>query len=77
MISENGMLWTCSARVEGVCSSAFVVGASVYASGAPLPEIFEAGEWSSPAFFRYLDLHRLDTEFVVQALACESDSDDA
>ena len=45
--------------------------------GAPLWEILAAGEWTSPAFFKYLDLHRLDTELVVQAHAGESDSDDS
>ena len=45
-------------------------------SGAPLWEILEAGEWTSPAFLKYLDLHRLDTELVVQAHAGESESDD-
>ena len=44
-------------------------------SGAPLWEILEAGEWTSPAFLKYLDLHRLDTELVVQAHAGDSDSD--
>ena len=45
-------------------------------TGAPLWESFEAGEWSSPAFLKYLDLHRLDTEVVVQAHANDSDSDE-
>ena len=45
-------------------------------SGAPLWEILEAGEWSSPAFLKYLDLHRLDAELVVQAHVGESDSDE-
>jgi len=49
----------------------------VYLGGAPLWEILAAGEWSSPAFLSYLDLHRLDAELVVQAHAGESDSDDA
>ena len=44
-------------------------------SGAPLWEILQAGEWTSPAFMKYLDLHRLDTELVVQAHAAESDSE--
>lgn len=48
----------------------------VWIIGAPLWEILEAGEWSSPAFLKYLDLHRLDTELVVQAHANDSDSDD-
>ena len=59
-----------------MCSSALVMEAWVYASGAPLWEILAAGEWPSPSFLKYLDLHRLDTELVVQAHACESDSDD-
>ena len=49
---------------------------SLYWTGAPLWEILEAGEWSSPAFLKYLDLHRLDTELVVQAHANDSDSDE-
>ena len=76
MILEEGTLWTCSVQVGGVWPSVLVMGALVYASGAPLWEILAAGEWSSPAFLKYLDLHRLDTELVVQAHACESDSDD-
>jgi len=35
-------------------------------SGAPLYEILEAGQWTSPAFLKYLDVHRLETELVVQ-----------
>ena len=45
-------------------------------SGAPLWQILEAGEWSSPAFLKYLDLHKLDTELVVQAHVNESDESD-
>jgi len=45
-------------------------------SGAPLWEILEAGEWTSPAFMKYLDLHRLDAELVIQGHAVESESDD-
>ena len=45
-------------------------------AGVPLWQILEAGEWSSPAFLKYLDLHRLDAELVVQAHAGESDSED-
>ena len=45
-------------------------------SGAPLWEILDAGEWSSPAFLKYLDLHRLDAELVVQAHVDESDGSD-
>ena len=45
-------------------------------AGAPLCEILEAGEWSSPAFLKYLDLHQLNTKLVVEAHCGESDSDD-
>ena len=45
-------------------------------SGAPLWEILNAGEWSSPAFLKYLDLHRLDADSVVQAHLDESDGSD-
>ena len=45
-------------------------------AGAPLWKILEAGEWSSPAFMKYLDMHQLDRELVVQAHCGESDSDD-
>ena len=41
-------------------------------SGAPLLEILNAGEWSSPAVLKYLDLHKLDKELVVQAHIDES-----
>ena len=34
-------------------------------------------EWSSPAFPKYIDLHRLDAELVVQAHLDESDSSDS
>ena len=44
-------------------------------SGAPLAVILEAGQWSSPAFLKYLDKDKLDHDFVVQAHTMESDSD--
>ena len=45
-------------------------------SKAPLFEILEAGEWKSPAFLQYLDLHRLERDAVVQAHLDESDDDE-
>ena len=45
--------------------------------GATLWEILAAGEWRSPAFMKYLDLHRLETDVVVQAHMDESDDEDA
>ena len=45
--------------------------------GAKLWQILEAGEWRSPAFMKYLDVHRLETDLVVQAhIDDESESDD-
>ena len=46
-------------------------------SGAPLWQILAAGEWRSPAFMEYLDIHRLETDLVVQAHCDESDGDEA
>ena len=48
----------------------------LHVTGAPLWEILQAGEWSSPAFLNYLDVHRLETQLVAEAYAAESDSDD-
>ena len=48
----------------------------LYVSGAPLWEILEAGEWRSPAFMNYIDLHALDTQLVVQAHVDEESSDE-
>ena len=45
-------------------------------SGAPLYVILAAGEWSSPAFLEYMDVHRLETEAVVQAHVENSEADD-
>ena len=54
----------------GCCSCA------VGAAGAPLWAILQAGEWRSPAFLKYLDLHKLDMDLVMQAhVDEESDSD--
>ena len=47
----------------------------VCAIGAPLWKILEAGEWRSPAFLKYLDLHSLDRDLVIQAHVVESDSE--
>jgi hypothetical protein len=37
-------------------------------SGAPLYTIWQAVEWASPAFLRYLDLHSLDRSYGADAL---------
>ena len=39
-------------------------------TGAPLWEILAAGEWRSPAFLDYLDLHQLEQDAVVQVSLC-------
>ena len=46
------------------------------ASGAPLWEILGAGEWRSPAFLQYLNLHELEEGLVTQAHLEESESED-
>ena len=50
--------------------------AVVFDPGAPLWKILEAGEWSSPAFLSYLDLHQLDRDLMVQTHCIDSDSSD-
>ena len=45
--------------------------------GAGLAEILRAGEWRSPAFLTYLDLHSLEKEVVVEAHLGESSDSDA
>ena len=48
------------------------------AKGAPLHTILAAGEWRSPAFLDYLDVHKMEVEMVLQGcLDEESDCDDA
>jgi len=43
--------------------------------GATLGEILAAGQWSSPAFLKYLDMMQLETEAVVEAHLDESDDE--
>lgn len=43
--------------------------------GANLYEILSAGEWSSPAYLKYLDLHELEAGAVLQAHVDESSSE--
>ena len=35
-------------------------------AGAPLWKILAAGEWRSPAFLAYLDIHKMEVETVLQ-----------
>ena len=44
--------------------------------GASLYEIFSAGEWSSPAYSKYLDLQELEAGAVLEAYVDESSSED-
>ena len=46
------------------------------ASGAPLLEILQAGDWKSPAFMTYMNMEQLESETVMQAHYAESDVDD-
>ena len=45
-------------------------------SGAPLYQLLAAGEFSSPAFLEYMDLHKLEADLVVQAHLENSDDDE-
>ena len=44
-------------------------------NGARLAEILQAGEWSSPAFLKYLDLNELESSVVVEAHVNESEEE--
>ncbi len=44
-------------------------------ANAPLYQILAAGEWRSPAFLAYIDLHKLETQLVVQSHMDESDEE--
>ena len=43
--------------------------------GTPLSVILAAGEWKSPAFLAYIDLHQLETDVVISAHMEESDDE--
>ena len=46
-------------------------------AGATLRQILEAGEWSSPRFLKYMDMHQLDKDVVISAHLEESSDEDA
>ena len=46
------------------------------ADGAQLFEILAAGEWRSPAFLKYMDVHQLEHDVVVEAHVDESSDDE-
>jgi len=75
MIGEEATPKTCSAEVpHGVLASAFA--ALIFHAGAKLHEILRAGEWRSPAFMEYLDLHQLEQDCVLEAHLDESSDED-
>ena len=43
--------------------------------GCHLWEILAAGEWSSPAFLKYIDIHKLETKLVLQSHMDDSDAE--
>ena len=45
--------------------------------GRTLAEILQAGEWSSPAFMKYLDMMALERDAVMEAHLNESEDEDA
>ena len=47
------------------------------ACGRTLAEILQAGEWSSPAFMKYLDMMALERDAVMEAHLDESGDEDA
>ena len=53
-----------------------VPGVTPVSQGAPLWVILAAGEWKSPAFLDYLNLHRLEGDMVVQAHIAESSDEE-
>ncbi len=62
-------------RVHSTCALCVGISGHWFA-GAPLWQILNAGEWRSPAFLEYMDLHRLEGDLVVQAHVDESESED-
>ena len=44
--------------------------------GARLKEMLEAGQWSSPAFMKYLDMDDIERDLAVEAHLDESDADE-
>ena len=45
-------------------------------NGKRLWEILQAGDWSSPKFMEYLDMHRLEKDGVAETHGVEELSDD-
>jgi hypothetical protein len=45
-------------------------------NGGNLQQILSAGQWSSPAFLKYIDSAKADRDVVVEATLLESDSDE-
>ena len=45
-------------------------------NGGSLQQILSAGQWSSPAFLKYIDSAKADRDVVVEATLLESDSDE-
>ena len=45
-------------------------------AGAPLWQILAAGEWRSPAFLEYMDLHRMEAQLVLDGCMDEEPESD-
>lgn len=62
--------------VEKGASFAMDFGSSASAcASARLFDILKAGEWKSPAFLLYCDMHKLESSAVVEAHLDESDGE--
>ena len=48
---------------------------SLACAGARLFDILKAGEWKSPAFLLYCDMHKLESSAVVEAHLEDSDGE--
>jgi hypothetical protein len=48
----------------------------IAAAGGDLQTILAAGQWSSPAFLKYLDVSELETQVALQAHLDDSDECD-
>ncbi len=75
MISAAVMRSICNSRARCKRKVMRVARRLCVLPGAPLHVILAAGEWRSPAFLKYLDLHSLERDMVIQAHADESDGE--
>ena len=59
--------------INGLCFGTCLIASLI---GSPLHVILEAGQWSSPAFLKYIDINKLDEGLVLHAHCDESSDSD-